>query len=215
MRLRTFVKGAVVVALASALGLGASLAANADTSGEIDIGVVIDPNKELYMEVAPGGLNLVEDTAFTAVPNARAFKGLLPEVTVYDLRSPAEVAADGVSWWSVMGYMSDFEDQAGVKGDIAAKYFGWVPVVTADGANPDVHAGDPVDSFLEGGDGLVAAGSFAPIDGELLFMNLASDSAATAVGFEYKATANVALIVPRNTAPADYKAKLSLNLFEG
>lgn len=197
--------GPAVVATVGALMLvGVAGAAFADTEDEVDVTVDIAPIVEpgaLAMSVAPGGVTLEEHGT---TPEWRQFTGELPTVTVTDTRTEGEVP-DGAFWY-VVGSSTEFVGDAGQPA-ISAGNLGWTPKLLAGGESGLVAEGDSVETVLDDGPDAVGL-----VDQEFLVST--ADSEAVREEGSWSASADLFLRTPVAVAPGNYRAVITLSLFE-
>ncbi|MEQ6896945.1 hypothetical protein [Microbacterium sp. KR10-403] len=179
----------------------AAIADDQQDGGDVTVNVAI-PQVEtpgvLALSVAGTSATLAEDGSTALV---RQFTGTLPAVTVTDTRT-AEQIPDGASWY-VLGTATDFVGTDG-QDAISADHLGWSPVLVDGGETGLVAEGDPADTVLDGGAGLV--------DQELLVSTAASDEVASEGS--WTASAGLTLQTPADVAPGDYSSTITLSLFE-
>ena len=190
-----------VVVLTGLAGVGVALADEPLGDDDVDVTVEIAEVGEpgvLALSVA-GDSTVLTENGSTAI--VREFTGQLPTVTVTDTRTAEEIP-DGVGWY-VLGTVTNFTGDSG-QPSIAAENLGWAPHLIAGGDLGLVAEGDPVEPSLDGGPGLA--------DQELLA--LAADSEAIAAEGSWSADALLTLKTAATVTPGQYRATLTLSLFE-
>lgn len=203
MRASTWVRTTVATTGALIL-LGTAGAAFADTADDVDIDVEIAPivqPGELALSVAPGGVTLAE-SGTTA--EWRQFTGELPTVTVTDTRQADQVQAG--AFWYVVGTASDFVGTSG-EAPIPASHLGWTPELLTESASGLVAEGDPVQTAMDSGPSAVGL-----VDQEFLVSTL--DSGTVREEGSWSAGADLFLRTPLTVTPGQYRATLTLSLFE-
>ncbi|MHA7270301.1 hypothetical protein [Arthrobacter sp. HLT1-20] len=185
----------------------ASAAIAEENLGDNTIGV----NVEIAPLTTPGVLAMTVDGASTALVEngstdlTRTFTGTLPTVTIADTRTAAEIP-DGAAWY-VLGSSTGFNGDAGQAG-IAAGNLGWEPRLLGGDDAGLVAPGDAVDTVLDQGDDAVGL-----VDQELFAIT--ADSAGAVDGnSQWSATADLTLKTAATVTPGNYKATLTLSLFE-
>ena len=181
-------------ALLAAAGAAVALADTEYGTGDVDVTVEIEE-----LEVPGTSAPLAENGSTDLV---RQFTGALPAVTVTDTRAAADVPTNAA--WYVLGSSTDFTDDAGIAAPIPAENLGWEPQIVGDDSGGLVFAGEPVESDVDGGAGLV--------DQELLVSTF--DSAGVLEDGSWSAIANLALRTPADVTPGSYTATITLSLFE-
>mgnify|MGYP003418415244 CR=1 FL=1 len=189
-------------ALLAAAGAAVALADTEYGTGDVDVTVEIEEIEvpgTLALTVAGTSAPLTENGSTELV---RQFTGALPAVTVTDTRAAADVPTNAA--WYVLGSSTDFTDDAGIAAPIPAENLGWEPQIVGDDSGGLVFAGEPVESDVDGGAGLV--------DQELLVSTF--DSAGVLEDGSWSAIANLALRTPADVTPGSYTATITLSLFE-
>ncbi|WP_228760051.1 hypothetical protein [Pseudactinotalea sp. HY158] len=194
--------GAIAVGalmLASA-GAGVALADDEVDGQGVDVNVSVpatwDPGV-LALTVASNATTLTESGS-TALE--RQFIGELPEVTVTDTRANGEQ-------WAVTGIVTDFTKTDDATKIIGADHLGWSPKLTDDPGDGTVEAGGDVEGTLDAGPGL--DNGF-----DLLYAAWDAQAATEARQGSWSASADLTLKVDATVTPGDYKALLTLSLFD-
>lgn len=170
---------------------------NGDVAVHVEVAEIDTPGV-LAMSVSGTSTTLTENGSTELT---RQFTGTLPTVTVTDTRAADDIPA-GAGWY-VLGTATDFVGADNAQ-TIGADHLGWRPALVDGGDSGLVAEGDPVESALDDGAGLV--------DKELLVSTWGSADVQTEG--QWSATASLFLRAPADVTPGSYTSTLTLSLFE-